>query len=134
MQFVLKFYPCFSIILSDLKDISQGIELFNQADFFSAHDFFEKCWLECENEDKLFFQGLVQISVGCFHLISGNSRGSISQFNKGILKLNKYLPVHGNVNLEILLRNIEILIKVLTKNTSVNSDVVWNQIPKIEVV
>jgi predicted metal-dependent hydrolase len=42
-----------------LKDISEGIRLFNEADFFSAHDFFENCWLECAKADKLFFQDLV---------------------------------------------------------------------------
>ena len=51
-----------------------------------------------------------------------------------MMRLIKYLPAYGNVNMEITLGNIEILIKSLTEDTSVNHNVFWNSIPKIEVI
>jgi len=40
-----------------------------------------------------------------------------------MMKLNNYLRANRNVNLEILLGNIEILIKSLTEDTSININV-----------
>ncbi|NOX18583.1 MAG: DUF309 domain-containing protein [Chlorobi bacterium] len=93
--------------------IDEGIKLFNDSDFFAAHDFFEDIWTEAESEDKLFFQGLVQISVGSYHLICGNYSGSESQLRKGEEKLERYLPAFLNVNVEDLLRNIRKIISAL---------------------
>jgi len=65
----LQLLASFSIISSELKDISVEIDLFNNADFFSTHDYFEDMWNESNREDRIFFQGLVQISVECYHLV-----------------------------------------------------------------
>lgn len=69
-----------------------AVELFNNADFFSAHDSFEELWIECRTDERDFFQGLVQLSVGMFHFISGNFRGAVSQLGKSVEKLEKFGP------------------------------------------
>ena len=33
---------------------------------FSAHDFFEDVWMDVSGNGKVLFQGLVQLSVGCY--------------------------------------------------------------------
>jgi len=116
-----------------LIEISKGISLFNEADFFSAHDFFEDCWVICDREERLFFQGMVQISVGCFHLLSGNYKGSLSQFMKGTKKLRNFKPSYREINIDKLVNEIEVLITTLTEN-SINEDPknFWEMIPKIE--
>ena len=115
-------------------DISEGIELFNKADFFSAHDFFEECWMESDGEERLFFQGMVQVSVGCYHLISGNFRGSLSQLKKGTKKLRSYLPSHRNIDLENLINIIEPIIQELNDFISEQDpQMFWNKIPKIKL-
>ena len=101
-----------------MRDISKGISLFNESDFFSAHDFFEDCWIECDREERLFFQGLVQISVGCYHLLNQNYKGCLSQFKKGTTKLKNFRPTHRNINLEKLVNEIESLIKIVNMNSS----------------
>jgi hypothetical protein len=117
-----------------LIDISEGIRLFNEADFFSSHDFFEACWMECDRADRLFFQGMVQISVGCYHLISGNKRGCLSQFKKGTAKLKNYLPFYMDVNLDDLVIKIELLINELDEISSVQElNKLWNKIPRLEI-
>lgn len=69
-----------------------AIEQFNNADFFSAHDSFEEIWMDCRTGEKEFLQGLVQLSVGMFHLISGNLKGAVSQLRKSVEKLDKFSP------------------------------------------
>ncbi len=125
----------FSIISHGLKEIIEGINLFNRADFFSAHDFFEEMWLESEKADKLFFQGLVQVSVGCYHLICGNYKGAFSQLSKGKTKLKNYLPSHGNIDLISLLNNIDLLLIELDITISNKENKIdFDKIPSIKTL
>ena len=109
-------------------DIDEGVHLFNDSDFFSAHDFFEDIWMEAEQDEKLFFQGMVQISVGCYHLICGNLKGAKSQFTKGLTKLEVYLPFYYKVNLNKLTKEIKFLLD------NINKKEITRQIPKIELL
>ena len=110
-------------------DISDGIALFNDCDFFSAHDFFEDIWMEADRDEKEFFQGLVQVSVGCYHLICGNLKGAKSQLTKGKTKLTKFEPNFYEVNLISLNKKVEKLINNVDSNTIINQE-----IPTIELI
>jgi uncharacterized protein len=110
-------------------DISDGIALFNECDFFAAHDFFEDIWMEAEQNEKEFFQGLVQISVGCYHLICGNLKGAKSQLSKGKTKLTKFEPDFYEVNLSSLNNKVELLI-----NNIYSSKIIKQEIPIIELI
>ncbi|MCX6170423.1 MAG: DUF309 domain-containing protein [Ignavibacteriales bacterium] len=115
-------------------EISKGISLFNEAEFFSAHDFFEDCWVICDREERLFFQGMVQISVGCFHLLSGNYKGSLSQFLKGTKKLRNFNPSYREIKIDKLLIEIDVLIKSISENSIIEDPKkIWKLIPKIEL-
>lgn len=113
-------------------DLQQGIDLFNDADYFSSHDFFEELWMNCEFKDKLFYQGMVQISVGSYHFICANYKGALSQFNKGTEKLNNYVPYHLGVNLNKLLKEVEQLIFLLKENTTELTQFEVEKMPRIE--
>ena len=88
-------------------DISNGIKLFNSADFFAAHDFFEDLWIDADQKDRLFFQGMVQISVANYHLVHENLNGAQSQYRKCTDKLNNYLPSYYGVNVKKLLNDAD---------------------------
>ena len=96
-------------------DISEGVLLFNNGQFFEAHDYFEAIWIDNSGEERLFLQGIIQTAVGCFHLVSGNYKGSISQFKKANAKLEKYPSVYMGVNLNELLEKVRDLIDDLNK-------------------
>ena len=117
-----------------MVDISKGIDLFNSADFFAAHDFFEDIWIESEQKDRLFFQGLVQVSVGSYHLICGNYKGAVSQYKKASEKLTKYPPVYYGVDLEKLLSAVEKLQFDLNSFFSKEiTEINLKKIPEIEI-
>ena len=45
-------------------DISQGVHLFNDSDFFSAHDYFEDIWMEAGQNEKFFWKNtMCRLSV-----------------------------------------------------------------------
>ena len=75
-----------------------AIDQFNDADFFSAHDSFEELWIDCRTDERDFLQGLVQLSVGMFHLVSGNLKGAVSQLRKSVEKLDKFSPEFSKID------------------------------------
>lgn len=91
-------------------NLSEGIRLFNEHDFFLAHDYFENLWIDSDREMKLFFQGLVQVSVGCYHTVCGNLNGAESQFVKAKIKLINYKPEYLKIDLEVLLKELQIIL------------------------
>jgi len=111
-------------------DIKKGIELFNDGSFFEAHDYFEEMWNEAGRGEKEFYQGLVQISVGSYHLICGNYKGALSQLNKGMSKLVKFNPDKEGINLYKLLSEINILVdKIIMYNSKKISNIELEKFP-----
>jgi hypothetical protein len=70
----------------------RGIEEFNRREFFEAHDTWEELWVETRGSLRLFYQGLIQTTVGFYHLLNGNYKGACSQFDKALAKLDQFQP------------------------------------------
>ncbi len=117
------------------KEIEEGVNLFNDLDFFAAHDFFEAMWIEADSKDRLFFQGMVQISVGGYHLLNKNYKGALNQYKKGTEKLNNYIPAYKGIELKVLIEKIDEIITDLEfyfSDNNVKIDV--EKIPKIKKI
>jgi len=93
--------------------LQSGIDAFNRRYFFEAHDAFEEIWMSERGEAVQFYQGLVQISTGFYHLQMKNMKGAKSQLNKGLQKLNNYKPLYENILLDSLLFEIQHCIEQL---------------------
>jgi len=50
----------------------KGIKHFYYGYFFEAHDIFEEIWMNERGKGKQFYQALVQLSTGFYHLTMGN--------------------------------------------------------------
>lgn len=53
-----------------------GIVLFNQGDFFEAHEAWEELWMDNAGEERRFVQSLIQAAVAILHFCNGNVRGA----------------------------------------------------------
>lgn len=117
------------------KVIEEGVNLFNDLEFFASHDFFEALWMDADSEKRLFYQGMVQLSVGSYHLLNKNYKGALSQYKKGTTKLRNYLPSYMGIELEFLLQKINNISSDL-ENYFSGEDVIIdiNKIPKIEKI
>ena len=92
----------------------EGIKLFNDGNYFEAHDYFEEMWADNRTEKKDFFQGLVQISVGTYHFSSENFEGALSQYSRGLEKLEKYPDDFENINLLKFRQDLKYFLKEIT--------------------
>jgi predicted metal-dependent hydrolase len=88
------------------EQFQRGINEFNRGCFFECHDTLEDLWHETRGIDRLFLQGLIQVSVGFYHLLNRNFKGATSQFTRGLNKLQKYRPSHRGIELEDFLKKI----------------------------
>lgn len=91
----------------------RGIEEFNQQQFYACHDTLEEIWLDSVETDKTFYQGILQISVACYHLSNSNWRGAVILLGEGSKKLREYQPNYKNINVSNLLENSYNLLSAL---------------------
>ncbi|MGE5658224.1 MAG: DUF309 domain-containing protein [Actinomycetota bacterium] len=82
----------------------QGVEQFNQREFYACHDTLEALWMESQEPQRTFYQGVLQIAVGLYHLGNQNWRGAVILLGEGIKRLGYYQPIYAHINVEQLVR------------------------------
>ena len=82
--------------------LQQGIEEFNQGQFYACHDTLEAIWMQADHAEKPFYQGILQIAVAFYHLGNLNWRGGAILMGEGINRLRKFEPSHQGVDVEAL--------------------------------
>jgi predicted metal-dependent hydrolase len=80
----------------------QGVKEFQQGEFYACHDTLETLWIEAQEPNKTFFQGILQIAVACYHLGNQNWRGAVILLGEGSRRLMSYQPEHGGIDVEFL--------------------------------
>jgi len=80
----------------------KGLEAFNSAHFYDAHEHWEEVWLETPNPDKMFLQGLIQVAAAFHHYSRANLLGTRNLLRAGLLKLDRFPEVHGGLEIEAL--------------------------------
>lgn len=80
----------------------KGLEAFNSAHFYDAHEHWEEVWLETPNPDKMFLQGLIQVAAAFHHHSRANLPGTRNLLRAGLLKLDCFPQVHGGLEIEPL--------------------------------
>jgi uncharacterized protein len=87
-------------------ELARGIELFNHAEFFAAHEALEDVWRASRPEEKKFFQGLTQAAVAFHHHSKGNFVGMRSVLRRAIGNLEKFPAPASGIDLEALLKSL----------------------------
>jgi predicted metal-dependent hydrolase len=81
----------------------QGIHQFNQGDYYDCHDTLEALWMAADPIKKSFYQGILQIAVGFYHLRNQNWRGAAILLGEGSQRLEFYEPDYGGIDVTHLL-------------------------------
>jgi uncharacterized protein len=75
----------------------RGIALFNGVRYWHAHEAWETLWRAAPDEERDFYQGLIQVAAGLLHLQRRNLRGARNKLAEGLAKLGPYQPAHQGV-------------------------------------
>ncbi len=88
------------------NEYREGIRLFNQREFFAAHEALEDAWRKSPPAQKLFLQGLTQVAVALHHYAKGNLPGAGSVLSRAQRNLSGYPEGYGGLDLAGLRRKI----------------------------
>ena len=94
-------------------EFERGIAEFNQQQFYACHDTLEAIWIDAPEIDKRFYQGILQVAVGCYHLSNDNLRGAIILLGEAVRRLCDYQPDYQGVDVEQLLQQAVQLLHAL---------------------
>jgi uncharacterized protein len=113
------------------EEFWQGVEEFNSGQFYACHDILEALWIDSIEPDKTFYQGILQIAVGLYHLGNHNRRGAMILLGEGSNRLKRYLPDYGSINVEELFTQSVDLLKTLQEESLepvANSELLENKV------
>jgi uncharacterized protein len=89
-----------------------GVEQFNSGEFYACHDTLETVWIVAPEADKKFYQGILQVAVGLYHLGNQNLRGAVILLGEGSNRLRSYPLDYAQLDLYNFLQQV---IKLLTE-------------------
>lgn len=112
----------------------EGIRLFNEQEFFEAHDTWEEHWTEYRGDSRKFYQGLIQTAVALYHFGRRNVHGSRKLYHSSRAYLQPYRPTHLGLDLDGFLAQFDACFAELIESKEEIPDVKLDPalIPKIE--
>jgi hypothetical protein len=75
----------------------RGVALFNGVRYWHAHEAWEVLWRAAPDEERNFYQGLIQVAAGLLHLQRRNARGARNLLSQALDKLRKFQPTHRGI-------------------------------------
>jgi uncharacterized protein len=69
-----------------------GIEQFNLHEYFECHETLEALWNREPGTIRVLAKGILQVGVGCYHLLRGNRRGALLKLASGADYLEPFSP------------------------------------------
>ena len=101
-------------IFSDLHpNAIRGIDLFNQKDFFEAHEELELAWRAESGYVKELYRGILQVGVAYYHISKMNFMGAKKMFERAFGWLSLYPDVYYDINVKLLIIDAELAYKPL---------------------
>jgi hypothetical protein len=85
----------------------RGVDLFNDEEFFEAHEVVEDLWNETDGPEKEFLKGFIQAAVSLEHHRRGNVPGYRSVGSTAAGYLRRAAPDAGGLDVTGLLRDLE---------------------------
>ncbi|HEX7197082.1 MAG TPA: DUF309 domain-containing protein [Candidatus Limnocylindria bacterium] len=75
----------------------QAVALFNGVRYWHAHEAWETLWRAADDDERDFYQGLIQVAAGLLHLQRRNMRGASNKLRSGLDKLAPYKPAYHGI-------------------------------------
>ena len=91
--------PLPSLSAEERAAFEKGVAEFNAGLFFECHDTLEELWAGVRGPSRDFFQGLIQVAVGFYHLGNENPVGAERLFGRALRRLEPYPDRYGGVDL-----------------------------------
>lgn len=88
----------------------QGIDLFNDHEYFACHEVLEAAWNAERGAVRTLYKGILQVGVGCYHLLRRNYIGATAKLHSGAEYLAPFAPVCMQVDVARLISDARCLL------------------------
>jgi uncharacterized protein len=82
--------------------LAEGLRLYRDGEFFEAHEAWESVWLQSQEPEKMFLQGLIQVTAAFHHLQRNNRLGTARLLKAALAKLERYPARFGGISVDAL--------------------------------
>ena len=90
-----------------------GVRQFNAGEYFACHETLEGVWLAERGAMRRFYQGVLQVGVGLYHLQRGNEKGALILLARGKELLRPFAPLCLGIDVARLLCGAEEVLQTL---------------------
>ena len=97
-----------------------ALNLFNNHDWYEAHDAFEEIWNSLYGDERQVIQGILQVSVSQFHLSKGNLNGATILLGEGLGRIKSRTKINLGIDLESFCSCLENLLRKLQYKETLN--------------
>ena len=104
----------------DDKAFQQAINLFNNKEWYLAHDAFEEIWHNTNGRERITIQAILQIAVAEVHLTNGNTKGATILYGEGLGRLKNNILVNLGLDIVKLVDFVEMKLKVLQSKGNID--------------
>lgn len=88
--------------------IATGMALFNNEEFFEAHEVWEETWSDSQENDRHLLQGLIQVAAAFYKLQIGMPSGTAKLLEKSLAHLTVVPENFYDLDLEPLVESVEV--------------------------
>ena len=99
-----------------------ALNLFNNHQWYEAHDAFEEIWNSVDGDERQIIQGILQVSVSQFHLSKGNFNGATILLGEGLGRIKTRKKNNLGIDLESFCTCLEALLRKLQYNQTLNEN------------
>jgi uncharacterized protein len=75
-----------------LPPLLHAVEQFNRREYFACHETLELIWNAEPGPIRTLYKGILQVGVGCYHLVRHNYRGATIKLQSGADYLEPFAP------------------------------------------
>jgi predicted metal-dependent hydrolase len=108
--------------------LAEGLRCYDAGEYFTAHEAWETVWLEAQEPDKMFLQGLIQVTAAFHHLQRKNSLGTERLLHAALRRLELYPACFGGISVTVLCSDIREWIQAL------NTDEPTPELPRARIL
>ena len=99
-----------------------ALNLFNNHEWYEAHDAFEEIWNYVDGDERQVIQGILQVSVSQFHLSKGNFNGATILLGEGLGRIKTRTKINIGIDLEAFCLCLEDLLRKLQCKENLNEN------------
>ena len=112
----------------------QGVELFNDREYWESHEAWEDVWREGNETERLFYQGLIQVAAGFVKVQKVWHAPAVSNLTKGLTKLEKVEEGEAPIELGAFVEEVRsVLRKLQGEGEAALRQGRWNWWPQIRL-